>query len=138
MADVLVESSGTRMSAFRIQYELIMEAAMSGNKQQVFADMNRFIDYLKFAEEQTSGDLMLLGDEPPSEARAFHLLMIESLQNAQTAFVSGRGFCSQIINLGYINRDLAERADECILAADRLRLQAKWELDELKQKVKKR
>lgn len=111
-------------------------AVSSGNQVEVIKALTNYVDTLDWALGRT--DSVLLGFKkltPSREARAFHSLMIESLIKEQAGLGDMLSYYSSVLRYGFGDDKALDNANTLMLEAQKIWLQAQYELQDLRQKL---
>ena len=112
-------------------------AVSSGNQVKVLKALTKYVDTLDWALGRT--DSVLLDFKkltPPPEARTFHSLMIESLIKEQAGLGDMLSYYSSVLRYGFGDDEALNNANTLMLEAQKIWLQAQYELQDLMQKLK--
>ena len=111
-------------------------AFSSGNEAEVIKALITYVDTLEWALGRT--DSVLLDFKKltlPPEARTYHSLTIESLIKEQAGLGNMLSYYSSVLHYGFGDDEILDRANQQFLEAQKLNLEAQYELQDLMQKI---
>ncbi len=113
-----------------------LTAVSSGNEMEVIKALTTYVDTLEWALSRT--DSVLLNFKkltPPPEARTYHSLTIESLIKEQAGLGNMLSYYSSVLHYGFGDDEILDRANQQFLEAQKLNLEAQYELQDLMEKI---
>ena len=127
-----VETTETSNQANRA----FVRAVSSRHEAEVIKTLTTYVDTLEWALGRTDSVLLDFKKlRPPPEVRTYHGLMIESLIKEQAALGDMLSYYSSVLRYGFGDDKILDRANEQFLEAQKLNLQAQYELQDLMEKT---
>ena len=116
-----------------------LKAIASGNQAEVLEALTTYVDTLDWALNRVDSELQDFKRlTPPSEARTFHSLMIEGLTKEQHGLTNLLSYYSSVLRYGIGDGKVLDEGNELLLNAQKIWLQAQYELQDLLQKAANR
>lgn len=127
-----VETTETTNQANRA----FVKAASSGTEVEMLEALLAYKETLDWALNRADSELADFKKlKPPPEAQTYHSLMIEALVKEQGALGDTLSYYSSVLRYGLGNDEALTRANNDFLEAQKIYLQAQYELQNLMQKV---
>lgn len=114
-----------------------LKAFASGSQKEVLKALTAYRDTLDGALNRVDSELLDFKKLiPPPEVRTFHSLMIEGLTKEQAGLTKQLSYYSSVLRYGFGDDKELDEGNALLLEAQRLWLQAQYELQDLIRKVK--
>lgn len=127
-----VETTETTNQANRA----FVTAVSSRSESEILETLRDYVDTLAWGLKRTDSDLLDYKKlTPPPEARTYHSLMIEILIKEQTALGDTLSYYSSVLRYGTGDAITLDRANQLFLEAQKLNLQAQYELRDLLERL---
>lgn len=113
-----------------------LSAVSYGNQAEMIKVLTNYVDTLKWALDRT--DSVLVDSKklmPPSEARTFHSLMVETLLKEQAGLTKQLSYYSSVLRYGFGNDKELDDGNALFLEAQMIWLKTQYELQDLLRKI---
>jgi len=116
-----------------------LKAIASGNQAEVLKALTTYVDTLDWALNRVDSELQDFKRlTPPPEARTFHSLMVDGLTKEQHGLTNLLSYYSSVLRYGVGDGKVLDAGNELLLEAQKIWLQAQYELQDLLQKATNR
>jgi len=115
----------------------LLEALGRGSQKEVLKALTTYRDMLEWALIRVDSELLdFKALTPPPQARDFHTLMIDGLLKEQTGLTKLLSYYSSVLRYGFGDDKELEDGNRLLLEAQKSWLRAKYEMQDLMQKMK--